>query len=328
MQLTEMVERALVRHGSRPADAKCQAATWLEGELRGHPSHGFQRLPTMLARIRNGQLNVNAQPAQEWITESVVAVDGDNGFGPVATFMAVELIVERAATTGLAMALIRRAGHLGMLAPYVEAIAARGSIGIALTTSEALVHPWGGASAMLGTNPIGIGVPAADGKPLVVDLSTSGVSAGKVLHHERLGIPLQPGWATDSAGLPTIDPSEARRGSLSPFGGPKGYALGLAFEVIVAGLTATAFGRDVTGTLDETAPSTKGDLLLCLDPGRLGHLDLGARAAAYLEEIRHSAPAAQSQSVLVPGDRSRESRQQVLSSGVDIDAGLWKLLQD
>ena len=39
-----------------------------------------------------------------------------------------------------------------------EAAALRGLMAIVMTTSEALVHPFGGTEAMLGTNPIAIGI--------------------------------------------------------------------------------------------------------------------------------------------------------------------------
>ncbi len=48
--------------------------------------------------------------------------------------------------TGLAIAAIRNANHLGMLAYYAEAAARDGLIGIVMSTSEALVHPSADAS--------------------------------------------------------------------------------------------------------------------------------------------------------------------------------------
>ncbi|MER6006783.1 Ldh family oxidoreductase [Nonomuraea angiospora] len=62
--------------------------------------------------------------------------------------------------------------------------------------------------------------------------------------------PLAPGDAVDSAGVRATDPAAAVDGAISPFDGPKGYALGLMIEVLVATLTRTALGDDVRGTLD------------------------------------------------------------------------------
>ena len=172
---------------------------------------------------------------------------------------ATEQLCVRSQATGIAIAAIRNANIRRDLAPYVEHVASASRIGIALTTSEALVHPWAGRLAMVGTNPLAIAVPA-DPEPLVLDMATGAVSMGRVLDHRHRNVPLEEGWAVDQSGEPTIDPDEVA--AISPFGGPKGYALGVALEVVVAALTSTALGNNVTGTLDTTTVCNKGDLLI------------------------------------------------------------------
>ena len=162
---------------------------------------------------------------------------------------AVEAIAARAKTTGIAVAAIANNNHIGMLAWYAEAIAQAGQVAIILTTSEALVHPFGGRTALLGTNPIAIGAPTDTG-PFVIDLATSLVSMGEIHDHAHRGAALQSGWAVDADGNPTTNANAAKGGAIAPFGGAKGYALGLAFELLVTALTGAALGRGVTGTLN------------------------------------------------------------------------------
>lgn len=95
------------------------------------------------------------------------------------------------------------------------------------------LHPWGGTRAMVGTNP-----PA-------------------------------PGDAVDSAGVRATDAAAAVDGAISPFGAPKGYALRLMIEVLVATSTRTGLGDDVRGTLDPTDPPTKY-VFIAMDPGAPG----------------------------------------------------------
>jgi LDH2 family malate/lactate/ureidoglycolate dehydrogenase len=83
--------------------------------------------------------------------------------------------------------------------------------------------------------------------------------------------PLAPGDAVDSAGARTTDASAAVDGAIRPFGGPKGYALGLMIEVLVATLTRTALGDDIRGTLDPTDPPTKCNVFIATDPRAPGH---------------------------------------------------------
>jgi LDH2 family malate/lactate/ureidoglycolate dehydrogenase len=326
-QLKRLVEDILTAHGVSVPDAHLQATIWVEADLRGQPSHGVQRLFTLLGRIANGVVNVRSRPTYTWAAPGVLLVDGDDGLGPAIATAAVEELARRAHTQGITLALVRRAHHLGMLAPYVEQLTELGCVGIASCTSEALVHAWGAFEPMVGTNPLAIAIPIDGHPPLSMDMSTGATSRGRILHHARTGEPLLPGWAVDSRGLPTADPQAALDGAISPFGGPKGYALGVALEVLIAGLTSTALGTDVTGTLDETMRVTKGDLFICIDPRGAGLSGLGPTVTSYLDALRASPPAEGSTSVLIPGDRARAARSRHLAEGIPMHADLWHRIQ-
>ena len=316
---------ALERHGATPDDAEIQARHLLEGELRGHSSHGILRLSTLVGRLDNGLIVSGVEPELVWSGSAALQVDGRCGFGPVVANRVLDELIPKAAMTGVAVAAIRNSQHLGMLAPYVERVTEAGSIGIILTTSEALVHPWHGARALVGTNPIAIGVPSAAGT-LCLDMSTGAVSAGKILDYAARNQPIPEGWAVDSEGHPTTDPQAAVTGAISPFGGAKGYALGIAFESIVGFLTRTAFGTDVTGTLDTTHPSTKGDLFIVLSPAVFGAGASETLLGEYFNIIRTSG--ADGARVSIPGDRVRLTRMEALTDGLDLDANTWNLVLD
>jgi LDH2 family malate/lactate/ureidoglycolate dehydrogenase len=324
----ELVRRVLEAHGVPGADAEVQARVLVEGDLRGQHSHGLQRLPMLVERIANGVIDPVARPTYRWISESFLEVDGGRGLGPVVAHATLDRLVERAGGVGLAVGAIHHSNHLGMLAGYVEAVARAGQICIALTTSEALVHPWGGRRAMVGTNPIGIGVPTG-GEPFVLDMSTGAVSRGKILGLARDGKRLEPGWAVDESGASTTDASRAVHGAISPFGGAKGYALGLALELVVAGLTGTETGERVRGTLDAASECTKGDLFLVFSPEALG---LGGgvahRLGAYLDEVRSSPLAEDAGSIDAPGDRARRTRTDRLVHGIPIEDVVWSAAQE
>ena len=233
---------------------------------------------------------------------------------------ALDTIVPRAKEDGIAIAAIRNTNHLGALAYYAEHVANLGLTCIALTISEALVHPWGGRKAMIGTNPIAIGVPA-DPTPMVLDMATGLVSMGKIHDHANRGAPIPLGWALDEKGDPTTDASAAKKGAIAPFGGPKGYALGIAFEVLVASLAASAIGTNVKGTLDSVHVSNKGDLFIVIAPP---HAEAAkALVTDYLNEIRAAAPTDPEHPVLAPGDRAHAVRAQSIKRGMFIDDGLW-----
>jgi len=319
----ELIEAVLQRHGASEQPASVQSDWLVEADLRGQSSHGIARLPMLVARMKAGLVAPNSTPQMNWATDSVLAVEGARGFGPVVAQQALEMATERAKSMGVVLVAISNTNHLGILAPYVEGVAAKGLTCIALTTSEALVHPWGGKTAMVGTNPLAIGVPA-DPSPLVLDMATGQVSRGKIIHYSQLGMELQPGWAVDSDGEPTTDPEAALDGSISPFGGAKGYALGLALEVLVGSLTNSAFGRDVHGTLDADHECNKGDVFICIDQNAATGESRRVEVSRYLDAVRAAPTATGSTGVRIPGERAQRERARRASSGVEVALGSWE----
>jgi LDH2 family malate/lactate/ureidoglycolate dehydrogenase len=310
---------ALRAAGASRADAIDQANMLVEADLRGHASHGARRLPVLVKRLNAGLMQSAVRAVHEWTAPGALAVDGRRGLGPVVARGALAAAIERAHDQGVVVATIRNSGHLGMLAPYLETMVAAGCAGVALTISEALVHPWGGVRAMVGTNPIGIGIPTG-GDPLILDMSTSAVSMGKIIDHAARQEPIPLGWAVDSTGTPTIEATAAVGGAVSPFGGAKGYALGVALEALVALLSGSALGTDVRGTLDTEHPATKGDVFIVFSVTALG---LGSHLAAIADYLRLVRASGNEGSVTVPGDRARIVRARREREGIPLPADLW-----
>jgi LDH2 family malate/lactate/ureidoglycolate dehydrogenase len=320
---TDLAATALEAAGAGREAARLQAAHLVEAELRGHTSHGLRRLPVLLARVRGGLIDPGASPDLRWTADAALRVDGRRGFGPLTAYAAIDALMERTARTGVAIAALHHTHHLGMLAPYVERIAEGGCVGMILSSTEGLVHPWGGSGALLGTNPLAVGVPA-EPEAVTLDMSTGSVSAGKILDHLERGLPLPDGWAVDADGHPTRDPAAAVGGAISPFGGSKGYALGITLGAIVGVLTGTAFGPEVVGTLDTEHETTKGDVIMVARVEAFGQPAHSERLAAYLDLVRGSG--VDGARVRVPGDRARQSRRDTLADGFDVTDDVWQLL--
>ena len=157
------------------------------------------------------------------------------------------------------------AATLGMIGYYCEKRAREGLICLAMTESEALVHPHGGTKALVGTNPIAIGIPS-EPAPFVFDMATSTSAIGKIYASKHRGEPIPPGWAIDAEGNPTTNPDDAFKGSLTPAAGPKGYGLGISIGILAGLLPGGEIGRLVLGTLDTEFRCTKGDFFLLAEP--------------------------------------------------------------
>ncbi len=320
----EVCMRALEQAGTPAGHAATQTNLLLEAELRGRASHGLLRLPRIIERIHNGVADPKTRGKAVWRSPAFLDLDGERGLGPVIALAALDQIRQRARETGIAIAAVSNNNHIGMLALYAEQVAREGQILQALSTSEALVHPWGGRRALIGTNPIAIGVPTED-EPFVLDMATSQVAMGKIHDYANHGRALEPGWALDGAGNPTTDAAAAKSGALAPFGEAKGYALGLAFELLVASLTASALGTAVKGTLDSSAACNKGDVFIVVEAGSGA---VAARISAYLDEIRACPALLPGRSVAVPGDRARAERRQRLETGIELADDVWHRILD
>jgi LDH2 family malate/lactate/ureidoglycolate dehydrogenase len=320
----EVCMRALEQAGTPAGHAATQTNLLLEAELRGRASHGLLRLPRIIERIHNGVADPKTRGKAVWRSPAFLDLDGERGLGPVIALAALDQIRQRARETGIAIAAVSNNNHIGMLALYAEQVAREGQILLALSTSEALVHPWGGRRALIGTNPIAIGVPTED-EPFVLDMATSQVAMGKIHDYANHGRALEPGWALDGAGNPTTDAAAAKSGALAPFGEAKGYALGLAFELLVASLTASALGTAVKGTLDSSAACNKGDVFIVIEAGSGA---VAARISAYLDEIRACPALLPGRSVAVPGDRARAERRQRLETGIELADDVWHRILD
>lgn len=323
-EVRDVVVEALQRRGARIEDAVLTADALLRADLRGQPSHGLLRLRIICERLEAGLIDPAFELGVTNPAPSLALVDGRRGFGHVVAWRVTELMMETVAETGVCVASVTNANHIGMAGIYAEHAARRGMVMMVTSISETMVRPYGGVEPLLGTNPIAIGVPA-EPEPFILDMSTAASSIGKLIEHREAGRPIPDDWAVDGEGRPTTDPAAGLAGAINPYGGAKGYGLALAVALLAGGLTGAAIGPDVTGTLDATDVCNKGELFVMAAPGFFANGDsFAARASAYLDEIRASRPAPGSGGVLVPGDRGRAIEADARANGLRLRSSLWE----
>lgn len=319
----ELIVAVLRGMGANEEEAFIQADVWTEADLRGINSHGVQRLPVFVTRIQKGLLKVNVKPEKTWTTDSILAIDGKDGIGTAITELGLRELAPAARKHGVAVLTVRNAAHIGMVGYYVERRALDGLICMGSTTSEVLVHPFGGAEALVGTNPIAIGIPSTP-RPFLFDMATSVSAMGKIIAYKHRGEKIPEGWAIDKDGNPTTDPEAALHGSLDPAGGPKGYGLGITIAMLAGLLPGAAIGREVLGTLDTEYRCTVGDLFIVLDPKAFpGGEMLAAGVKGYLDELRASKPGKGFKQVIAPGDPEVKIREERLANGIPHPEEVW-----
>jgi (2R)-3-sulfolactate dehydrogenase (NADP+) len=163
---------------------------------------------------------------------------------------------------------VANSGHCGSLGLFVLPMVRQGLVGLVFSNGPAVMPPWGGHAPVLSTSPLAAGIPTRP-RPAIVDLATSAVARGTIAQHQARHEPLQPGWAFDPAGEPTVDPQAALAGMMAPMGGAKGYALAFLVEALTGGLVGPHLAVDVADPLSDGAagaPQGIGHLALALDP--------------------------------------------------------------
>jgi len=316
-RLHRFITESLVDLDVAPDDASIVAESLVEAELEGQSGHGAIRFPFVLSRLRAGL--IDPHPIMRVISNSPAAalLDGGNGLGPVVGMRALAIAQEKARAEGIGLCAARRSNHLGSVGFYVNIAAMNGMIALGFGNTPPAMAPPGGATPILGTNPIAAAFPTRDA-PVVVDLATSQVARGRILKAARNGESMPAGWGIDASGNETTNPDEALKGSLVPLGGAKGFALALMVEALSGVLAGAAVGPEVGGTyVNSDKESNLGLCFIVIDPGAI---DAGFREqmTALAEVIRALEPLDPAHPIRVPGDRRRLESAARRTAGIDL----------
>jgi LDH2 family malate/lactate/ureidoglycolate dehydrogenase len=318
--LENICVQLLLKAGVPPAAARQCADVLLEAELEGTGSHGVIRLPVYLSAIERGQIDPAGAVEIVDTGPGTATVNGGNTLGQVVSVAAMQTAIRKAAETGVASVTARNSNHYGAASYYTRMAARAGMIGISSTNSPKAIPAWGGREAFLGTNPLAIAFPTASDEPLSVDLAMSVVARGKIMQAARANRPIPPGWALDEAGRETTDAGAALAGAMLPLGGPKGFALALAIEILSGVLSGAAFGPHVASIMEQdTDPANVGHWFLALDISRFLPLPV---FFSQLEELTAGLKAtklAEGHSLIrMPGERGAGLRRQHLLEGLNL----------
>jgi L-2-hydroxycarboxylate dehydrogenase (NAD+) len=285
----------------------------VEAHLVGRPDSGLNHLMQLTKVGERGSICIVHED------EGSVLIDGANNPAFLVSSRAMTMAIEKAKERGVGIAAARNA-YLGGINGYYVSMAARADmIGLMATSSTRRVAPEGGIDALMGTNPIAFAVPT-QGDPIILDMSTATVNAGKVVRAARLGESISPGVGIGPDGAPTTDPEVALMGALLPFGGYKGSGL----SIIVQCLGILGGGAIIPRGMGDF-----GYFFLVFDPARFMPIETYKQRISELVTEVHGVQRKHSDvPVRVPGERSMDTRRQLLESGIDIDDRLYEQLMN
>jgi len=311
-QLETLATKIFAGVGAPPDIAQHVAKSLIQSNLMGHDSHGILRIPSYLEAIDHGTCVPNARPSVGNETPTTAQVDGNWAFGQITATFATKLAIEKARTAMVSAVTVVRCNHIGRLGEYTELAAREGMVAFMAggTFNGAAVAPFGGASRVLGTNPLAMAIPGTVEGPVVADMATSVVAEGKLRVARAKHQTIAPGTILDKNGKPSTDANDYYEGgTLLTFGAHKGYVLSVIVDLL---------GRALTdGQKAATNGVSFGNFLFVVNVEAFRPLaEFQAEVAERLHEIKSAKPAPGFSEVMVPGEPERRMKAKRSEEGV------------
>lgn len=324
-ELRELM-RALLMAVGTPEDIACFVGDALvDANLAGHDSHGVIRMLAYLDQVQSGALEPAARPTVAKSSGAMTMVDGHWGWGQTAMQMATEEAIRGATEFGIGLGTVDRCYHIGRVAPYVEFVASRQMVGMAMANAGPAVAPYGGRSRVMGTNPFAWSIPrAGDELPVTLDVATAFIAEGKLRVARANGLLAPPGALVNLAGHPCVDPNDFYDGgALLAFGAHKGSGISLLAQMM---------GRGLAGMVPERLASHRGangPVIIAIDVARLAPLDDFLNAVEeQVDDVHRAAPAEGFDSVLLPGEPEIIERARRERDGIEVAEPIWTGLME
>lgn len=326
-RLHQFVQAIWLYAGSTTEEAGLVADHLVAANLAGHDSHGVGMIPSYMASLAQGHLQLNQRPTLTKDAGAVLTLHANQGFGQVAAWEAMKLGIERAQKLGIAAVGLHHSHHIGRIGHWAEQCAAAGLVSFHFVNvmGDPMVAPFGGSDRRFGTNPFCAIFPRQNAKPLLLDFATSGIAYGKTRVAWNKGIEVAPGYLIDHQGHATTQPGVMHQqpfGSLLPFGLHKGYALAAMCEILGGALSG---GRT---THDATVQSNSDAIFNCmttiiLDPAAFDAPAMQEEAEAFIEWVKRS-PKSGDEDIQVLGEWEEANREARDRLGIPLDATSWQ----
>lgn len=324
-QECRLIERYLSAFDVPQEDAAMIGKVIAHSDFTGVYSHGLSRFVIYLQQYREGAINAHPEIRKVSDNGAAVAFDCDNASGIVSVNRVYDEVLERARKYGVAAGVGRRGANINCGGYYGFRMAEDNVIGIVMSNTYPCMAPFGGAERLIGTNPIIMGCPSADGKPIVLDISTSFVAIGKVFAYRRENKTMPLGWANDINGVPTTDPHAAY--CVTPAGEHKGYGLAIFVELFSAILSGACVSAE-TPFVEEMKPENTGFSVILLDISHFIDVDeFKRRATEFSGEITNSRKAEGVEEIFMPGEIEYRNMEKYKRSGLDFSDALCAELE-
>jgi len=321
-ELHRQLTAVLARLGFARDRAELCALLFAETTRDGVYTHGVARLPRFVAMIRNGNVDVAAEPQLVTRFGAIERWDGRRGPGNLNALFCMGRAMELGREHGVSCVALGNTNHWMRGGTYGWQAAEAGLVGICWTNTLPNLPPWGGVDPVIGNNPLVVSVPRASG-PVVLDMAMSQFSYGALESYRRRGEPLPIPGGFDAEGKLTRDAAaiEATQRPL-PTGYWKGSGLSMVLDMVGAmtgfGLATFQLGKD---PLQESRTS---QVFVVIDPKAFGDAARQAEIVdGIVESVQRCTPAEEGRPVRYPGEKTLATREENMRLGVPVAEELW-----
>lgn len=227
---------------------------------------------------------------------------------------------EKVFDLGIAVGFSKNAPNFGCAALFGRKADEDNLVTIFMGNTSPCMTPFGGADKILGTNPIMISSPAGKDSPIILDMSTSQISMGKIMEYAKEKRPIEEGWANDVNGVPTLDPSKAY--AVTPMASYKGYVLA-AFVDILSGVISGGHFGSMIKNFNPMKPESTSFMLILIDPSKLMPIEeYRARAEEFKRMMKESKKAEGVEEIFLPGEIELRLEKKNMESGIELSENL------
>jgi len=301
------------------------ARLFAETTRDGVYTHGINRFPRFVETIRNGRVDVDAEPAVIAQCGALQRWDGRRGPGNLNALAAMDRAIALAREHGIGCVALGNTNHWMRAGTYGWQAANAGLIGICWTNTMPNLPPWGGAERIIGNNPLVIAVPRAAG-PVVLDMAMSQFSYGQLESYRKRGQMLPVDGGFDAAGKLTRDPAAIEKSWRPlPIGYWKGSGLSVVLDMVAAMMSLGKATHEIPDDpLQETSVS---QMFVAMNPDAFGPSLRAAEIANEIVDSLHNCPAAEQEvRVRYPGEESLRLRAENLRLGLPVEPSVWDLI--
>jgi len=315
--LCQRLAQRLHEAGIPQQQAMQEAIIMAEADLQEVPSHGVRMLPGLLAALTDRRVKATPTFSIERELGAICVLNCDNGPGRYAAQLAMEHAKQRARDFGVGVCLAKKTTHWGRAHAYASRAAQDGFIGICTTNAIPSMAIAGAKKAVIGNNPLAIGIPGINAsEPIVLDMAMSQAAVGKVGTWLREGKTLPENWGIDNQGNPTNDAAAILSGAVLPMGEHKGAGLAVMIELLTAALAGAAFTQQLFAGDQSGIDPNSTKIFIALNVNAFIELHVfKQRVRFFLDYLKNEATPFN-----YPGERGWQVRQLNLLDGVPIHA--------